>query len=366
MEDIESECGGRTHYRICGYCQSNERDASPWFTLDIRLNGRSFFVRVLHSRFHNSPSRSEEFYKYFAFFASGVFGDEQEEEENGRDLTEGDMVSRAKDNQGITIDECFDWAISPFLQTFHKLAPQHPDTSKVTLQHFFGSESFECELGAIDDRLVPGEVTLRDPGEPWTDFEDESPRWTTTFPLFSPSLIEIISSNPQYILDDEPRRVLLNGQEFFFKSLDAVGEAAGKVEIGKHEQIARANFGPQVQTSRLFGVVQDEKGRLLGLLLDYIDEGTTLAYALEPETSEITKNKWAAQIKDSLAALHEAGVVWGDVKPDNVIIDTHEDAWIIDFGGGYTQGWVDKDKAGTIEGDLQGLGNILKFISTGG
>ncbi|CAM6002792.1 unnamed protein product [Sphagnum balticum] len=30
--------------------------------------------------------------------------------------------------------------------------------------------------------------------------------------------------------------------------------------------------------------------------------------------------------------------------------------------GGYTEGWVDPDKAGTVDGDLQGLANIVNFI----
>ncbi|KAK2924448.1 hypothetical protein FoTM2_014725 [Fusarium oxysporum f. sp. vasinfectum] len=52
--------------------------------------------------------------------------------------------------------------------------------------------------------------------------------------------------------------------------------------------------------------------------------------------------------------LHEEGIVWGDAKPDNVLIDKDENAWIIDFGGSYTPGWVDEDKAETFEGDYQG------------
>jgi hypothetical protein len=64
-----------------------------------------------------------------------------------------------------------------------------------------------------------------------------------------------------------------------------------------------------------------------------------------------------------LKKLHEAGVVWGDVKAANVLIDKDNNAWIIGFGGGCTEGWVDCEKAGTVEGDLQGLANIMDFIS---
>lgn len=30
-------------------------------------------------------------------------------------------------------------------------------------------------------------------------------------------------------------------------------------------------------------------------------------------------------------------------------MDAAGDAWVTDFGGGRTEGWVDRDKAGTIE-----------------
>lgn len=57
-------------------------------------------------------------------------------------------------------------------------------------------------------------------------------------------------------------------------------------------------------------------------------------------------------------------IVWGDVKTENVLIDRESNAWITDFGGGYTPGWVDERKAGTVEGGEEGLAKILDFIRT--
>jgi len=45
------------------------------------------------------------------------------------------------------------------------------------------------------------------------------------------------------------------------------------------------------------------------------------------------------------------------------MIDNNNDAWLIDLGGGYTEGWVDEDKAGSIEGDLQGVTKIVEHLS---
>jgi len=45
------------------------------------------------------------------------------------------------------------------------------------------------------------------------------------------------------------------------------------------------------------------------------------------------------------------GVIWGDGKTSNVIVAEADDAWLIDFAGGFAQGWVDKELADTVEGD---------------
>jgi serine/threonine protein kinase len=115
----------------------------------------------------------------------------------------------------------------------------------------------------------------------------------------------------------------------------------------------------------------------MGILLTYIDcEFTTLSCAAHANAPEFLKQKWADQVTGTLALLHQAGIVLGDAKPDNVLIaqsgnevmdnegfaELNGDAWIIDFDGGYTEGYVEKEKAGTVEGNLQGLANIIKYI----
>lgn len=75
------------------------------------------------------------------------------------------------------------------------------------------------------------------------------------------------------------------------------------------------------------------------------------------------RRKWLDQITRSIEGLHACGVVWGDAKPDNVLIDSQDDAYLIDLGGGYTKGWVDQEVANTVEGDLQGLQRVSEFLS---
>lgn len=83
---------------------------------------------------------------------------------------------------------------------------------------------------------------------------------------------------------------------------------------------------------------------------------------MKPDTPLSTRQKWAGQIRETVAALHELGIVWGDVKPDNVLIDNDNNAVVIDLEGGTTRGWVDRDVGGTLEGDMQGMERMMDFI----
>lgn len=70
----------------------------------------------------------------------------------------------------------------------------------------------------------------------------------------------------------------------------------------------------------------------------------------------------ASRLHRSTAPCWNSGIIWGDAKPDNVLIDSNQDAWVVDFGGGYTEGWVPKQLAETMEGDRHGLEKIVEFI----
>lgn len=60
-------------------------------------------------------------------------------------------------------------------------------------------------------------------------------------------------------------------------------------------------------------------------------------------------------IPHTLKQLHSHGLIWGDAKAANVLIDVKEDACLVDFGGRYTEGWVEQGKPNSSEGDLHGL-----------
>jgi serine/threonine protein kinase len=72
------------------------------------------------------------------------------------------------------------------------------------------------------------------------------------------------------------------------------------------------------------------------------------------------RRKWAAQIEQTVKELHHHGVVWGDAKPDNVVIDMDDNAWVLDFGGGGTTGWMPEEPSmfQTKEGGLHAVAKM--------
>ncbi|KAK1763084.1 hypothetical protein QBC33DRAFT_573601 [Phialemonium atrogriseum] len=163
-------------------------------------------------------------------------------------------------------------------------------------------------------------------------------------------------------------KVNVNGEDMICKiTFDIFEDAIGR-ELETYQKIRNADLGNDLKVPQLKGIIQSHTG-VVGVLLGYIPhKHHNLRLLLQdvgdgtlPETEATAsmKRKWAGQIKQSLAHLHKLGILWGDIKTDNVLIDDNGDAYLVDFGGGNTVGWVDHDKYDTVEGDLQGLQKML-------
>ena len=96
--------------------------------------------------------------------------------------------------------------------------------------------------------------------------------------------------------------------------------------------------------------------------MSWINRGNrTLGCALRHGTPELLRRKWDQQVSTTLAYLHEAGVIRGNAKTENVLVDTDDNAWIVD-GGESTRDWVGRDRMETIEGDQEGLSRIKGLL----
>ncbi|QYT03125.1 Protein kinase domain-containing protein [Trichoderma simmonsii] len=199
------------------------------------------------------------------------------------------------------------------------------------------------------------------------DFLDGLDCWTQSY---HPNEVAICYDNPRDILIKPPKRVLIDGKdgsrvECFFKRFEtSFGLKHAKMEPDIHKRIVQAQLPPPPKTfiCHLHGVVRDGN-RLAGMLFIWINNKGVLSKARADQSAVQLRARWATQIKDTLEMLHQRNIIWGDAKDENILIDMDDNAWIVDFGGSYTVGWVDEDKAGTLEGDAQGLARILDILS---
>ncbi|TVY90071.1 hypothetical protein LAWI1_G008439 [Lachnellula willkommii] len=305
----------------------------------------------------------------------------------------------------VDLEDFYDWALTPCLQLFKDNAPE-PEQKliKLSLHDYYHPETFQYRLHAVADKLIPvvnPKASHFLPPGVTLDPSILHPSW----PIYTDSEVFLDITKPSQALCPKPSIVVVQNShdkrlKCFFKSYDdgAINRAVSEVE--NHRKLTKANLAPDMRVCRVQGVVKDDRGRVMGLLLNYIDcEYVTLTCAAYGDGRDALKHKWVEQVKETLAQLHGAGLVWGDAKPDNVLIGKsdggnedaengdaeigdaeigdveigdaedwnpeNKDAWLVDFGGGYTQGFVDKEIAGTVEGDLQGLDNIIKYVFEG-
>lgn len=162
--------------------------------------------------------------------------------------------------------------------------------------------------------------------------------------------------------------VLVEGTEMFCKALGSAGglidTSVGR-ELGCLQDI-RNSLSPQrdftIRIPHLLGYARHaDSNRIIGFLRQWIP-GQRLRGMDVPKLSVQRRQKWMTQIRQSIHALHSKGVVWGDGKASNVIVDERDDAWLVDFGGGWTEGWVSEDLADTMEGDEQAISRIEQFL----
>ena len=345
--DDNSQEPGRPRHEL-EFHTTSIRDNNASFI--VRRNGKAFYIDISPSQFINSPAMTERYLSYLEVLQSdqGMIGD-------------------------IYDTDVFEWALRPFEPLFVKLAPapiSAPESFKVTLRDYLDPEFFVFALDIKDEELRPRRIEMkqspyRPPGV-WLDEDllDDLETWTY---LYNPAGIVLSFNHPEDALFKPPQKVLIDNNQTtcFFKLRYSAGQTV--TELRAYKKIVTAKLDPQLHICRLHGVVMDDNGFVSGLLLSYIDHGgLTMFSRIDPkEPPASTRARWVSQLDAAITELHEAGVVWGDVKAENVLIDQDNDAWITDFGGGYTEGWVDKRVAGTVEGDLAGMVKLREFIFQG-
>ncbi|CCF44106.1 hypothetical protein CH063_13611 [Colletotrichum higginsianum] len=321
--------------------------------LVIRTNkGQAFYCTISPSLFNQSPKLAEQYQKCLDLLRSG------EEEQDD-----------------FYVEDACEWLSKLFEPLIAQLAPSPspvPKDGRPTLSHYLFPSYFVCRIDATNEVPRPYQVETREHGwsRPIVVADDELltgfHEWTQSY---LPSEVEIIYDCPEEVLIRRPTKVLVdegNGGKVacYFKSFGlSFGPAHARKELKTLKAIAVAQIPPAPATwiCRLRGVVRDGN-KMMGMLFTWIDAKGVLSSARAEQSSPGLRRRWAEQISTSLEELHHKGIIWGDAKAENVLIDEDDNAWIVDFGGGYTVGWVDKEQAGTLAGDAQGLAKILDIL----
>ncbi|OOF93084.1 hypothetical protein ASPCADRAFT_8031 [Aspergillus carbonarius ITEM 5010] len=152
-------------------------------------------------------------------------------------------------------------------------------------------------------------------------------------------------------------QVNIKGKNFLYKPMSTPESFTREISI-----LQRA-AGLSLRIPKLEGVVNvniEHSGMLLTLVPNCFP--LSLWSYIQPEVSIAERQKWYDQISETLHALHQHDCCWGDAKNDNVVIDENRDAWLVDFGGGFSPGWVDPELVETVAGDLQGLQRIHEHL----
>ncbi|KAF2167200.1 hypothetical protein M409DRAFT_22628 [Zasmidium cellare ATCC 36951] len=271
------------------------------------------------------------------------------------------FLSDSSDDIADAFDYCEEIA-SYFLPALRKLVPRQGHVGRITLADIALHHSYQTRATFHDEELVPTLITQEDPEE---DEEDKCHFDATPadlpFPRFLMSDVEVLYEDPTAIFDVPATKVMVRSQQLFWKPSWMSNESLAGLE--KYSKIHASGVpAHELRTSRLYGIVVNGKDVLRGQLYYWIDIGHHLTWHVLERASSETRAKWVSRIRATVSSLHAMGVVWGDVIAGNVIIDTDGNAIAIDFEGGATKGWVDKEHMGTIKGDLQGLETLVDYI----
>ncbi|MCR9162577.1 MAG: serine/threonine protein kinase [Nannocystaceae bacterium] len=111
-------------------------------------------------------------------------------------------------------------------------------------------------------------------------------------------------------------------------------------------------------------------GETTFVVMERIEGSDADIASLSPNVSAKHVRRWVADVALGLAALHERGLVHGDISPRNVIVGRDGRARLIDFGscrpalGGAvaTPGFVAPEGPGTVAADVYSLGEMLRWL----
>ncbi|KFX92692.1 hypothetical protein O988_07166, partial [Pseudogymnoascus sp. VKM F-3808] len=272
------------------------------------------------------------------------------------------MVSSAIDDDGAEAhDELCEWMIDPCLSYFRESTSNVQ--KEITFGDFYYPETHHLKLLVSGSELSPKATRVSGTMNAFylmIPSSDLPP--SPEIPRLKASHLRIISDPKwdDYMSEIPQKAIIADGSTKFFKPADDKKQILR--EVNMHMRIRRARL-QDLRIAKLHGIVVSDDGEMtIGLLLDLIPIPSTGDSLYSYRNSALAREyheRWKQQITDTVEQLHSHGLVWGDVHPGNIVIDTSFDAWVVDFGGGSIVEFVPRKMAGMKEGDWCGVGKVF-------
>lgn len=291
------------------------------------------------------------------------------------DVIEKASVCQDDDEYKELVDEVLAAILDAGRPLFHQLiTSQDEQPSRKSLHHYLFPPSFHfllkapAHIGSVSIIPINSSEAYTTVGidSAFNQSIDEDLELNRDIPRFTPediSVTEVFEHGAGAIT----AAVQVQGREMFSKSRGRAGGLFGTSEARELKclgEMLTVFPTKAIKVPQLLGYIHHkETQQILGFLRQWVP-GRRLSNVVAGATAE-KRQKWACQIRQSIELLHQNGLIWGNGKPSNIVIDKQDNAWLIDFGGGYTRGWIDEELAETKQGDKQALQKITELLSGG-
>ncbi|EEU34228.1 uncharacterized protein NECHADRAFT_85496 [Fusarium vanettenii 77-13-4] len=181
-------------------------------------------------------------------------------------------------------------------------------------------------------------------------------------PTFSTKDIFVVD---EIISDGRVSRVIVEDQEMCAKTAIHLPTESLQKELESLLKIRASKYADTIRVPKILGFVKSPvHAKIIGFLSQYIPPPDVLSLVSLEDVKASSfaasrRKKWATQVRETVERLHEVEVAWGHAAPSNVLIhnDT-DDAWVIDFDGGWMYGWTKR----IVEIDQEEVDKIFQLL----
>jgi hypothetical protein len=278
-----------------------------------------------------------------------------------------DEESDEDQDSGSAAVELRNWILSAFADETSQCAPPNRDPLDSTLYEWYHGPTYFYSLQIKAGKLKPELLETTDDLD--ARIENLIPR--LKMPKYIQSIdLPWINANDLTVQSEvnlpepaHPGKVTdKDGNIYFFKPVVPDQPGVAKREITILQKLTQLNLDIKVPHLLGFVAFNNSKTEIMGILLSHIDSPKPLTKLLKSSVPRAKRAEWSTKSERYVKTLHKNDIIWGDAKADNFMVDKDDEIWIIDFGGSYTEGWVDPEISETKEGDDMGLQKVVMAL----